>query len=51
LGDKERALEWLEKAYEERCGWMAFLKVDPALGSLRSDGRFKDLLRRVGVNE
>jgi serine/threonine protein kinase/Flp pilus assembly protein TadD len=51
LGDKERALEWLEKAYEERCGWMAFLKVDPALDSLRSDGRFKDLLRRVGLNE
>jgi tetratricopeptide (TPR) repeat protein len=51
LGDKERALEWLEKAYEERCGWMAFLRVDPALDSLRSEGRFKDLLRRVGLNE
>ncbi len=47
LGDKENAFLWLEKCYSERQG-MEFLKIDPALDSLRSDPRFTDLVRRVG---
>jgi DNA-binding winged helix-turn-helix (wHTH) protein/TolB-like protein/Flp pilus assembly protein TadD len=49
LGDKERALELLEKAYNERASSMVLLKVDPMLDSLRAEPRFQDLLRRVGL--
>ncbi|MGH9531084.1 MAG: TPR end-of-group domain-containing protein [Terriglobales bacterium] len=37
LGDKERALQWLQKAYEERRSYLAFLNVDPEFDPLRSD--------------
>lgn len=50
LGEKEQALDWLEKAYADRCGWLAWwLKVDPKFDSLRGDPRFVELLRRVGL--
>jgi eukaryotic-like serine/threonine-protein kinase len=49
LDDKQRALEWLEKAYEERSLRPDFMRVDPAYDNLRSDQRFRDLLRRVGL--
>ncbi len=49
LGDKNQALAWLEKAYEERDQWLIWLKVEPMVDSLRSDPRFQDLLRRVGL--
>ena len=49
LGEKEQALASLEKAYEDRSGWLAlWLKVDPKFDILRSDPRFHDLLRRIG---
>ena len=49
LGDRTETLAWLEKAYEERSGWLAlWLKIDPTFDSLRADDRFSDLLRRVG---
>src|SRR3989454_2237709 len=49
LGDKEQALHWLEKGYEERNPDFIELKVEPALDVLRTDARFRDLLRRVGL--
>jgi DNA-binding winged helix-turn-helix (wHTH) protein/TolB-like protein/lipoprotein NlpI len=49
LGDKERALELLGQAEQERDDWLLFLKVEPVMDSLRSDPRFQDLLRRVGL--
>jgi TolB-like protein/DNA-binding winged helix-turn-helix (wHTH) protein len=50
LGDKERALKWLERNYEERETLGTLLNVDPAFDSLRSDQRFGDLVRRMGLN-
>ena len=47
LGDKDRAFEWLGKAYKIRDKGMLFLKVDPPLDPLRSEPRFQDLLRRM----
>jgi serine/threonine-protein kinase len=51
LGDKDRAFAWLEKAYEDRSPWLAYIKHDPTLDPLRSDRRFDDLLKRVGLKE
>ncbi len=48
LGDRERALEWLERAVEEHDPNVAlYLRIDPLLDSLRSEPRFQRLLRRV----
>jgi tetratricopeptide (TPR) repeat protein len=49
LGEKEQAFQWLNKAYEGRAQIIMFLKVDPTFHSLRSDPRFADLVRRVGL--
>jgi TolB-like protein/Tfp pilus assembly protein PilF len=49
LEDKDQAFTWLEKAYEERFSRLAYLKVEALWDPLRSDPRFADLLRRVGI--
>lgn len=49
LGNKDQAFEWLEKAYEERSNHIAFFRVSPTVDPLRSDPRFADLLRRIGL--
>lgn len=49
FGRKEQALTLLEKAYADRSGFMPFMKADPEFDSLRSDPRFQDLLRRIGL--
>ena len=49
LGDNDQAFAWLEKAYQERYDRMVWLNVDALLEPLRSDPRFKDLVRRVGL--
>jgi TolB-like protein/Tfp pilus assembly protein PilF len=51
LGDKEQAFAWLEKAYQERRDLMTVLNVDPLVDPLRSDPRFQDLARRVGLKD
>jgi len=47
LGEKDRAFQWLEKAYEDHDGWLAWLKVDPVFDGLRQDPRFFTLLAKV----
>jgi hypothetical protein len=49
LGDKQKALEWLSRSYEEREPLGTLLNVDPAFDSLHSDRRFGDLVRRMGL--
>jgi TolB-like protein/DNA-binding winged helix-turn-helix (wHTH) protein/Flp pilus assembly protein TadD len=50
LGDKERAIEWLEKAYIERDSNLLFLKTDQSWDSLRADPRFASIAHRVGLS-
>ena len=49
LGKKDEALRWLQRAYSDHNAAMAFLNVEPFWDPLRSDARFKDLVRRVGL--
>ncbi|MET0753620.1 MAG: protein kinase [Pyrinomonadaceae bacterium] len=49
LGDLDKTFEWLEKAFEERSGFLPFLKVEPMVDSIRSDARFQDLLWRIDL--
>jgi TolB-like protein/Tfp pilus assembly protein PilF len=50
LGEYDQAFFWLEEAYKEQSNLLQFLKVHPIFDPVRDDPRFKDLVRRVGVN-
>ena len=45
----EDTFKWLQAAYDDHAAWMGYLAVDPIFDRYRSDARFKDLLRRVGL--
>ena len=47
LGDRDQAMIWLDKAYQARFNPSILLR--PAWDPLRSDARFQDLLRRIGL--
>ena len=49
LGEKDRAMEWLENAYRNRDHDVAFCKTWPHFDPLRSDPRFQDLLRHMNL--
>ena len=49
LGEQDQALRRLEQAYQERHAYMVLLKVEPVFDPIRSDPRFANLLRRVGI--
>jgi TolB-like protein/Tfp pilus assembly protein PilF len=49
LGDHDRALEWLWKAYESRDVWLVWLRVNPRFDALHSDPRFQELLQSIGL--
>jgi tetratricopeptide (TPR) repeat protein len=49
LGDKERALQALERAYKERQLHMTEIGIEPAFDSLRSEPRFQELTNQIGV--
>ncbi len=51
LGQNDEAIKWLEKAYEERDFRMIMITVSFEFDGLRSDPRFRDLVRRVGLPE
>jgi hypothetical protein len=49
LGDKDEAFRILSKAVDEKSDELLFIRVDPALDTLRSDPRFHALLKRMGI--
>jgi TolB-like protein len=49
LGDRDRCLEWLNRALLQRDGVLIELSLQPRFDLLRSDRRFQDLLRRIGL--
>jgi hypothetical protein len=49
LREPERAMEYLEKAYEDHSHWLIYLHIDPNIDPLRNKPRFQHLLRRVGL--
>jgi hypothetical protein len=51
LGEKDQALSWLDKAYAANESTLAHLKVNPLFDAVRSDPRFKALLRRIGFDD
>lgn len=50
LNNKEETFKWLKIAYSDHAVWMGYLAVDPVFGRYRSDPRFQDLLRRLGLS-
>jgi tetratricopeptide (TPR) repeat protein len=50
LGDIDQAFTWLDRACDERDGWIVYLNVDPRLDVLRSDVRFNNISRRIGLD-
>ena len=49
LGQDGEAVEWVERAFREREGWLVYLNVNPHFDGLRANPRFKDLVARLGI--
>jgi serine/threonine-protein kinase len=49
LDEPDAAVDWLQRAYDEHASWISYLNVEPRLDRLRSDPRFAELVRRVGL--
>ena len=50
LANYDEAFVWFERAYQQREGILRWLRVHPFFDPVREDPRFKDLVRRVGLN-
>jgi serine/threonine-protein kinase len=51
LGDRDGAFAWLETACREHDTWITLLKVEPSFDPLRPDAKFRELLRRIGLDD
>jgi tetratricopeptide (TPR) repeat protein len=49
LGDKDQTFEWLQKSLEDHSHWVIWLKCDPRFDSIRSDPRYGEVMRRMGL--
>jgi serine/threonine protein kinase/tetratricopeptide (TPR) repeat protein len=49
LGQNQKALDFLEKSYEDHSHWLLYLHIDPSMDALRDEPRFQHLLRQVGL--
>jgi DNA-binding winged helix-turn-helix (wHTH) protein/TolB-like protein len=50
-GEKDKALESLNRAFNEGCFWFSMMKTEPILDPLRGDPRFKDMLKKVNLGD
>jgi serine/threonine-protein kinase len=50
-GERDKAFEWLERAYQQRDGGLSDIKTDPPLADLRGDPRYKEFLRKMKLPE
>ena len=50
LNEKDKTFEYLQRAFDERNAWLVYLNVNPVFDSLRSDVRFDDILKRIGLS-
>jgi len=51
LGEHQRALDWVDRAIDERRGWAAYLRVHPVVDSLRADPRFAELVKKMAFDQ
>jgi hypothetical protein len=49
-GEKDKALMWLETAYQNKDGWLVFLKGDPLMKNLKTDNRYKAFLNKMNLS-
>jgi hypothetical protein len=49
LGEKDKAFEWLDRAFEERAGLLIYLNSHPMFDELREDPRFEAPVSRIGI--
>ena len=49
LRNVDQVFHWLDRAYEDRRGWLTYMKVDPIFETVRADRRFPALLDRLGL--
>jgi len=50
LNDKDEAFRWLNRAVDDRCDYVVYLRREPGLDNLRSDPRFREALQRIGLS-
>jgi predicted Zn-dependent protease len=50
-GNREQALHFLERAYQQRDPWLSLIRAHPRFNTLSDDKRFQDLMRRIGLAE
>ncbi len=50
LGNLDQAIDWLDKAVDQKAGWLGYLNADPVWDPVRSHPRFADILQRVGLS-
>jgi hypothetical protein len=50
-GEKDQALDWLERSYAQREPGLTWVKIDPRFRGLRDDARFRALLRKMNLPE
>lgn len=49
LGDRENAIKWLKKSYQNRDRWITSIKYDPVWNPIRSDPRFEEIVKQIGL--